>query len=69
MAAELTARVKVNMDLSPALVQQITDLREPLGIAQTAAIRHLLVIGINAVKDEHNGSLGAAIEAVSRRDG
>lgn len=60
------ARVKLNMELSTELADKITRLREPLGIPQSAAIRHLLVIGIAAVNNDHAGSLAGAIESASK---
>jgi hypothetical protein len=61
-----SARVKLNMELSTDLAEKITALREPLGISQSAAIRHLLVLGIAAVTDDHAGSLASAIESGSK---
>ncbi len=66
---EITARVKLSMEIPAEMAQEIMELKRPLQLPMTVAIRHLLTIGLQTVRSEHNGSLGTALEAMGQSGG
>ncbi len=58
-------RKKIASEIPVALADQIDDLRSPMRLPTSTAVRHLLEIAVAAVLDQHAGSLAAAVEALN----
>jgi hypothetical protein len=61
-------KVKTSLELPATLAEKIKAHMTPMDLPMTAVIRHLLTIGLDAVDNEHDGSLSAAVQAVCAKE-